>query len=243
MIVIILSIYLILFSFRMESDANKFTLTERLSSLLVIWPSALLVIFVMAVIYLGVATSTEAAALGAFGSLIIGLILKRLNLKSIIDSLKQTVYQTTMIFTIVIGGYLFSYFITMSGLGNAIVKAISESGFSKWTILLLIILFYLLVGMFMDMVSSMLLTIPIVYPVILNLGFDGIWFGVILVILLEIGLVTPPVGINLYVVSGYSGISLQKVFYGSLPFLGILLLSILILIIFPQIVLYLPSRM
>ena len=139
--------------------------------------------------------------------------------------------------------YIFAYFFTLTGVGQDIISAIAESGLSKWTILFFIIIFYLILGLFMDLIGSMILTLPLIFPIIQSLGFDEIWFGVIVVLLLEIGLVTPPVGINLFITSKYTDIPVGKVFRGSIPFIGILLLTILILIIFPEIVLFLPTNM
>ena len=237
----LLCFFIIITSIKLDSKIEKSSWVDRFSSLRIIWPMMLLVAIVMAVIYLGIATSTEASAFGAFGALLIGLLLKRLNIKAVIDSLKDTIQQTAMIFTIVIGGYIFAYFFTLTGTGQSMISAISASGLSKWTILFLIIVFYLILGLFMDLIGSMILTLPLIFPVIQSLGFDEIWFGVIVVLLLEIGLVTPPVGINLFITSKYSNIPVNKVFYGSVPFIGILLFTILLLIVFPQIALYLPT--
>ena len=120
---------------------------------------------------------------------------------------------------------------------------IDNSGLPGWGVILMIVLLYLVLGLFLDGLSSMLLTLPIIIPVILQLGYDPIWFGVIVVLLLEIGLVTPPVGMNLFITSANSGISVQKVLFGSIPFIIILFAVVLILIVFPEIVLYLPNKM
>ena len=127
--------------------------------------------------------------------------------------------------------------------GNDIINAIEASGFPSWVILLMIVILYLIMGMFMDLIGTMLLTIPLVYPLIVGLGYDPIWFGIVLVLLLEIGLVTPPVGINLFIVSENSGIPSNKVLVGSIPFICVLLVALLLIILFPQIALYLPSLM
>lgn len=243
LLALLLCIFIVFSSIKLDSKLEKAPWKERFVSLKTIWPMVLLVLIVLAVIYLGIGTSTEAAAFGALGALIIGLAMKRLNLKSVIESFKDATQQTAMIFTIVIGGYIFAYFFTLTGVGQDIISAIAESGLSKWTILFFIIIFYLILGLFMDLIGSMILTLPLIFPIIQSLGFDEIWFGVIVVLLLEIGLVTPPVGINLFITSKYTDIPVGKVFRGSIPFIGILLLTILILIIFPEIVLFLPTNM
>lgn len=243
LLVFLLSIYIIFISIKTEGTPEKYSWKERWSSLKVIWPMILLVTFVMVVIFFGVATSTEAAALGAFGALLIGLLLRRLNFQSIIEALTQTAKQTAMIFTIIVGGHVFAYFITLSGMGQSILNTINDSGLSKWTILFLIILCFIIIGLFLDLIGSMILLLPLVFPIIVSLGFDPIWFGVITVILLEIGLVTPPVGINLFITSKYANVPVERVFYGSIPFIMILFFLILLLILFPQIALFLPSQM
>ncbi len=243
LLALLLSVFIVISSIRLGSSLEKASWGERFSSLKMIWPMVLLVILVMIVIYQGIGTSTEAAAFGALGALVIGAAMKRLNIESITASLKDATHQTAMIFTIVIGGYIFAYFFTLTGTGQSLMLAISESGMSKWTILFLIIVFYLILGLFMDLIGSLILTLPIVFPIMTALGFDPIWFGVIVVLLLEIGLVTPPVGINLFITSKYTKIPVHKVFIGSLPFIGIMLFLILILVIFPDIVLYLPNNM
>ena len=243
LLALLLSLYIVFVSIKLKSKLDKATWRERFISLKYIWPMVILVVFVLAIMYLGIATSTEAAAFGAFGALVLGMLMKRIDLKGMVEALKDACQQTAMIFTIVIGGSIFAYFFTLTGVGQSIINSISEMGLSKWTILFLVIVFYLILGMVMDLISSMILTLPLIFPIMLSVGFDPIWFGVIVVLLLEIGLVTPPVGINLYITSKQTGIPDSKVFKGSLPFIGVLLLTILLLIIFPQIILFLPSNM
>jgi len=243
LLALLLSLFVIILSKKMGSKTEKHTWKERWSSLKVVWPMIILVTIVIVTIYLGIGTTTEAAAFGAMGALVIGLVLKRLNWKLVYDALKVTAEQTAMIFIIVIGGTLFAYFMTLSGVSQSIISTIDESGLSKWAVLFLIVILYIVLGLFMDLIGSLILTLPLVFPLITSLGFDPIWFGVIVVLLLEIGLVTPPVGINLFLTSKYTDIPVQKVFYGALPFLGIILLTVLVLIFFPQIALFLPTNM
>ncbi|MDR7076133.1 tripartite ATP-independent transporter DctM subunit [Neobacillus niacini] len=239
----LLCLYIVFASIKLGSKTEKVSWRERFISLKYIWPMILLVLLVISIMYFGIATATEASAFGAIGALVIGAIMKRLNLKDIIEALKDASQQTAMIFTIIIGGYIFAYFFTLTGLGQSLISAIAESGLSKWTVLFLVIIFYLILGLVMDLIGSMILTLPLIFPVMVNLGFDPIWFGVIVVLLLEIGLVTPPVGINLYITSQQTGVPDNKVWRGSIPFLGILLFTIVLMCIFPQIILYLPNQM
>jgi len=243
LIALLMCIFVVAVSFKNKSKTEKYSWKERWLSLKNIWPVVLLVLFVLFIIYTGVGTATEAAAFGAFGALVIGLLMRRLNIKTVFESLMITTKNTAMIFTIIIGAHVFSYYIAFTRVGNDIINAIEASGFPAWAILLLIIILYLIMGMFMDLIGTMLLTIPLVYPLIVGLGYDPIWFGIVLVLLLEIGLVTPPVGINLFIVSENSGIPSNRVLVGSIPFICVLFVALILIIVFPQIALYLPSLM
>lgn len=242
-LILLLSIFIIFMGIKNKVHTVKYTWKERFLSLKYIWPAFLLILIVVFIVYFGVATPSEAAAFGAFGALILGLSIRRLNFKQIVESLMITVEQTAMIFIIIIGAHVVSYYVALTRVSNDLLDAISASGLSPMAVLFLIILMYLIVGMFLDLIGSMLLTLPLVYPLIIGLGFDPIWFGIVLVIILEIGLVTPPVGLNLFVTSQHTGIPVSTVFRGTLPFIGILLLTVGILILFPDIVLFLPSLM
>ncbi|MBM4763324.1 TRAP transporter large permease [Bacillus sp. B15-48] len=240
LLALLLCLTVFIVGIKQNSRTEKFSYKERFKSLIKVIPTVLLVAFVISVIYFGIATPSESAAFGAFGALILGLVYRKLNMKSIMDCLIDTVKQTSMIFIIVVGSYIFSYYITMTRIGVDILTAIKDANLSPYMVLLFVILVYLALGMFMDLFASLLLTLPIVFPLITGLGFDPLWLGVFIVLLLEIGLVTPPVGINLFVTSQQSGVPVEKVFYGSIPFIFVLLLTIVLLIVFPQIVTFLP---
>lgn len=240
---LLVCIFVVASSLKNKSMVDKVSWKERLSSTKPVFPSVLLIGLVVSILYLGIATSTEIAAFGAFGALVIGMSLKRLNRQKIYESLVATTKQTAMIFLIVIGANIFATFIAFTQTGVKVIEAIVESGASPYMILFFIILIYLVLGLFLDLIASLLITLPVVFPLMIELGFDPIWFGVILVLLLEIGLVTPPVGLNLFITSEHAKIPVQRVFVGSIPFIGILLLTIIILIIFPEIALFIPERM
>lgn len=239
----LLCIVVVAAAIKNKSVIAKSSWRERFQSLKHIWPILLLILAVIIAIYAGIGTSTEAAAFGAFGALVIGLLIRRLNFKAILDALIETVQQTCMIFVILVGATLFSYFVAFSRLGNSLISYIESTNIPALGVLVLIVLMYLILGLFLDLFGSMLLTLPLVFPLITDLGYDPLWFGILVVLLLEIGLVTPPVGINLYITSQQSGISVNKVLKGSVPFIGVLLLTVILIIIFPEIVLYLPSKM
>ncbi|WP_404330281.1 TRAP transporter large permease [Mesobacillus maritimus] len=239
----LLCIVVVAVAIKNGSVVERSSWNERLASIKHIWPVLLLIFIVIIAIYTGIGTSTEAAAFGAFGALVIGFLIKRLNVKLMVEALVETVKQTCMIFVILVGATLFSYFIAFSRLGNSLISYIESTNLSPIGVLLLVILMYLILGLFLDLFGSMLLTLPLVFPLITSMGYDPIWFGIVVVLVLEIGLVTPPVGINLYITSQQSGVSIKKVLQGSIPFIGVLLFVVFLLILFPELVLYLPSKM
>jgi C4-dicarboxylate transporter, DctM subunit len=243
LLALLLCIVVVAVAIKNGSVVERSSWNERLASVKHIWPVLLLIFIVIIAIYTGIGTSTEAAAFGAFGALVIGFLIKRLNFKLMVDALVETVKQTCMIFVILVGATLFSYFIAFSRLGNSLISYIESTNLSPIGVLLLVILMYLILGLFLDLFGSMLLTLPLVFPLITSLGYDPIWFGIVVVLVLEIGLVTPPVGINLYITSQQSGVSIKKVLQGSIPFIGVLLFVVFLLILFPELVLYLPSKM
>ncbi|MGM0903583.1 MAG: TRAP transporter large permease [Bacillota bacterium] len=239
----LLCIVVVAVAIKNGSVVERSSWNERLASIKHIWPVLLLIFIVIIAIYTGIGTSTEAAAFGAFGALVIGFLIKRLNVKLMVEALVETVKQTCMIFVILVGATLFSYFIAFSRLGNSLISYIESTNLSPIGVLLLVILMYLILGLFLDLFGSMLLTLPLVFPLITSMGYDPIWFGIVVVLVLEIGLVTPPVGINLYITSQQSGVSIKKVLQGSIPFIGVLLFVVFLLILFPELVMYLPSKM
>ncbi|OLO39422.1 hypothetical protein BTR23_09310 [Alkalihalophilus pseudofirmus] len=226
-----------------NSKTERYSWKERWQSTIKIWPSVLLILLVLSFIYFGFGTTTEAASFGAFGAMVIGLTMRRLNWKMIVESLVTTAKQSGMIFIIVVGAHVFTYYVTMTRVTQDILAFIQASGMSTWMILAAIVILYLILGMFMDLLGSLLVTLPLVYPLLLGLGYDPIWAGIVIVLLLEIGLVTPPVGINIYITSQHSGVPVNTVLRGSWLFIGVVLLAAILLIIFPEIVLFLPSIM
>lgn len=236
-------VFVIAVGIKRNSRTEKFPWKERFIALRTVWSALLLILIIVGVIYLGIATPTEAAAFGAFGALFIGVVMKRLNFKDVKDSAIITVKQSSMLFLILIGAQLLTYYVTITRISTEILNWITASSLSALGVLILVIIMYLVLGMFLDVIGSMLLTLPVVYPLIEGLGYDPIWFGVLLVLILEIGMVTPPMGINLYLTSQYSGIPVHTVLKGSIPFIIILLVTVSILVAFPQIALFLPALM
>jgi len=220
------------------------TWKTKIRSLSGTWGILVLIFIVMGGLYLGIVTPTEAAGVGAFGSFAIALFKGKLGLQGLIQCLIETGKTTAMIFLIIIGANIFSSFLGLARIPMGLADFIAGLALPKIVILMAIILIYVLMGCVMDCYAIMILTVPIIFPVIEALKFDPIWFGVLMVIVLEVGLITPPVGLNVFVLKAAApNVPLTVIFRGILPFLGAALLLIILLILFPQLALFLPSRM
>ncbi|TCP43428.1 tripartite ATP-independent transporter DctM subunit [Tamaricihabitans halophyticus] len=208
-----------------------------------IGPVALLFVLVIGTIYFGLATPTEAAALGALGALLIGLARRRLTVAGIRAALLNTLKSSAMILLIILAAYLFGYFLTLTEVTSRLVESISSLAAPPTVIFLLIVVIYLVLGAFMDQIAILALTVPVVLPVVEELGYDPIWFGVMIVLIAEIGLVTPPLGLNVFIVARATGRRAEEVFRGVVPYVGALLVLVLVFLAFPQLVLWLPEMM
>ena len=217
---------------------------ERAEALRDIWATLLLFAFVIGGLYGGLFTATEAAGAGAGGAFLIGLARGRLSRADILRSLLETTRTTAAVFTILIGALLFGYFLTVTQTPQKLTEFLTGLGIGKYGVLALIMVMYLVLGCLMDALAMIILTVPIVFPVIKELGFDPIWFGVIIVMTVELGLIHPPVGMNIFVIkSVVEDVKISTIFYGVLPFIVTDLLRLVILIAFPILALWLPSRM
>ncbi|WID99857.1 TRAP transporter permease (plasmid) [Bosea vestrisii] len=218
--------------------------SARLAAVKGVWAPLLLFFFVMGGLYGGLFTPTEAGGMGASGAFIIGVVSGKLPRKAILASLLQATRTAAAVFTVLIGALLFGYFLTITGTPQRITEFLTGLGFARYTILLLILLMYLLLGCLMDAMAMIILTVPIIFPVIVALGFDPIWFGVIIVMTVELGLIHPPVGMNVFVIkSVIQDISFSTIFRGVAPFIITDLIRLAILVAFPVIAIWLPSRM
>lgn len=216
----------------------------RIQALLNVWPVLLLFGLVIGGIYLGWFSPTEAAAIGAFGALSLALLKRKLTLDVFLDCLGETATTSGMIFMILIGTALFNYFIETTGLPHQLVAYVDQLGWAPLAILLVLIVFYILLGCVMDALSMLLLTLPFVFPLIQSLGFDPIWFGIIMVSVVEVGLITPPVGMNLFVIMATTpDLKLGTISKGVIPFLMADAVRVALLVLFPALVLWLPSYM
>lgn len=221
----------------------KTAFREKIVSLKKIWHVVILFFVVLGGIYGGIFTPTEAGAIGAFGAFIIVLITRQLTWKIFVETIKEAGTTTAMIFLIVIGAFIFMKFLGISKLPLTIVKIIENLHLSKYIIFVGIIILYIILGMFLEVYSAVTFTIPIIYPIITTLGFDPIWFGVIIVLVIEMGLITPPVGMNAFILSGMTGVPLETVFKGIVPFFIAILICIFLITIYPEIALFLPRTM
>lgn len=220
----------------------KHSWKERFISLNGVVETVLLFILVMGGMFLGLFTPIEAAAIGTAGSFVIAALQKELTFVKLKKILLETVRTSSMVFFIVAGAVVFGRFLAVSRIPFEVAKLFISLPLPREVVMMLIILFFLIAGCFIDALALILLTIPIFFPVVMELGFDPIWFGVIVVVITQMGVITPPVGINVYVVSGIErDIPLSVIFKGVLPFLLMLILAAVILIMIPQISLFLPN--
>lgn len=217
---------------------------ERFTVLGRVWSVLLLFLLVIGGMYLGWFSPTEAAAVGALGAFVMALLSGQLNRENFFESIWQTAQTSGMIFLILVGAGLFNYFIETSNLPYYLVSTINDAGLAPFTVLVLVVVFYIGLGCVMDALSMVLLTIPFIFPMISALDYNPVWFGIIVVTVAEIGLITPPVGMNLFVIQGAAGdVRQSTIFRGIMPFLVADVVRIVILIAIPAISLWLPSQM
>jgi C4-dicarboxylate transporter, DctM subunit len=220
------------------------TWKERLEALRDVWATLLLFLFVIGGLYGGLFTATEAAGAGGGGAFVIGMVRRRLSRADILRSLLETTRTTAAVFTVLIGALLFGYFLTVTQTPQKLTEFLTGLGVGRYGVLALIMVMYLVLGCLMDALAMIILTVPIVFPIIKELGFDPIWFGVIIVMTVELGLIHPPVGMNIFVIkSVIEDVKISTIFYGVLPFIFTDLLRLVILIAFPILATWLPSRM
>jgi tripartite ATP-independent transporter DctM subunit len=221
---------------------QKTTWTERFKSLSGVTEMIILFVFVMGGLFLGWFTPTEAGAAGAAGALLIALTRRSITWKGLLAALDETARLTAMVYLIIAAATLFGKFMALSQIPAALAQWVNALPLPPTVIIVLIMVGYLVGGCFMDSLPMITLTVPILYPVILDLGFSSIWFGIIIVLVVEMGAITPPVGINVFTIKGIApDVPLGTIFKGIFPFLGAIVVCTVLLIIFPQIVLFLPQ--
>ena len=222
---------------------TRSTMKEKMGHLLQASPLILVFIAVVGSIFLGIATPTEAAALGAFAALILVIVRKRFTLIGMGRCLVETVKSTAMILAIIMSAHVLGHFLTETRAAPRLVTAIEESAMPALLIMALIAVFYVILGFFMDQIAIIALTVPIVLPVVEGLGYDPIWFGIFMILLAEVGMVTPPMGINVFVVSKSAGIAPMTVFRGAFPYVVAMLAMAAIFLLWPDLVLWVPNLM
>jgi C4-dicarboxylate transporter DctM subunit len=222
----------------------KVSIREKIASLSGLGETILLFLLVMGGLFFGIFTPTEAGAVGAFGTLVIAVIRRKLTLRDFIQSLFETTRISCMILLIVAGATIFGHFLAVTRIPFDTASWVSGFDLPPYMIIALIILVYLIGGCFIDALALITLTVPIFYPVVSALGYDPVWFGVIIVLVTQIGVVTPPVGVNVYVVKGIAKeVPLYTIFRGVVPLLIALIVGTFLMIPFPQIALFLPGLM
>jgi C4-dicarboxylate transporter DctM subunit len=219
----------------------RFSWSERVKSLKAVWPAILLIVFVAGSIYTGVVTPTEAAAVGALAALIVSVAFGGLRWTGFMEAVRASVRTTAMIFAIIIGAMIFGYFLAGTKVPQNMIEWVGGLPVPSWVVIAVIVGIYLVLGCFMDQLAIIVLTLPLTFPLVTSLGYDAIWWGIIVTKTAEIGLVTPPVGLNVFVASGAVGARLETAFSG----IGRLLIAdgfvLLVLLLLPELSTFLPN--
>ena len=248
MLALLFMLYIVVFSLiqpnLVSQDDLTYTWKDRFMGLLKILPTAGLIFMVLGLIYLGVSTPTEAAMIGVAGAVLTSVFYKTFTVKMIRESMMGTIRTSCMLFLIMMMATILSSTVAYLKIPTGLARIVADAGLSPGELFIVVSILYIVLGCFFDGMSIMLLTLPIIYPLMINqMQFNPIWFGVILTILIEVAQVTPPVGFNLYVIQHVSGEPITTVARYSLPFMGILILGVVLLYFFPDIALFLPQQM
>jgi len=226
-----------------EKIVTQSSFSQDKNELKAIIPPILLIIMILGFLYTGFATPTEIAGFGAVGALMIVIFMHRFSKDLIFEAFPSSVKTTTMILFLLVCGLSLSYVISYLGLASQISDLIINTGVNKWSFLIMVYILWFILGCLMDPGSMIVITVPFLYPTFMEFGFDPIWLGVVSTLCVEIGMITPPVGLNLFVTKSISDVPMQKIITGSFPFVLAMLLCLLILTFFPQIALFLPNSM
>lgn len=216
----------------------------RFTALGHIWPTVVLFFLVLGGIYLGYVTPTEAGALGALGACVLaGLVMRRVTFKVFVNSLKEAAGLTAVILFLIMGAMVFGRFLAISGAASWLVNSVVGLNLPVWGIFAVLIGVYIILGCLLDIMSAVIITMPVVFPAVTAMGFDPIWFGVIIILTVQMGVLTPPVGLDVFVMSGATNVKVGTIFKGVLPYIVTIVICIAILYAFPQIALLLPRTM
>jgi len=220
------------------------TFRDKMASLNDAWGVAILFIIVLGGIYFGVFSPTEAAGIGAFGAFVFAIIKRKLTWKNFFHSIVETSTTVGMLMVIAIGAIILGYFLAVTRLPFELASSILALSVNRYIVLCIILIFYIFLGTVMDSLAMVLITVPIFFPVITKLGFDPIWFGIIMVIMVEIGMITPPVGVNVFVIKGVAkDVPMYTIFRGIVPFFVCDLILVALLVIMPRLATFLPGIM
>jgi C4-dicarboxylate transporter, DctM subunit len=220
--------------------AERASTAERRAALRGVWPVGLLFFVVLGGIYAGIFTATEAAGIGASGALLFAL-LRRLSRRNFLDVLVQSAETTAILFALIIGAKIFAEFVNYTGAHTGILTLVQDSGLTPVMVMVVICLIYILLGCVLDSLAMMLLTLPMFFPIVIGLGYDPVWFGIMVVMLVELGLVTPPIGINLFILkSVVPDVPLIKIIRGIVPFIVVDIMRLLLIGFIPALALFLP---
>jgi tripartite ATP-independent transporter DctM subunit len=219
-------------------------LAERLRAAKYLWKLAALFFLAVGGIYLGWFSPTEAAAIAAFAAALIGFATRTLGLRGLAEALLDTVYSTAMLFFIIVGAFIFSRFIVLTRLPDELVAWVREAGLGPLWIVLAVIALYFLLGTFLEEVSTILITVPVILPLMGSIGYDPVWFGIFVTVMATIGLISPPVGLTVFVIQAQNpDIPAGKIYRGTLPFLAADFVLVLLLVAFPALALWLPAAL
>jgi tripartite ATP-independent transporter DctM subunit len=219
-------------------------LAERLRAAKYLWKLAALFFLAVGGIYLGWFSPTEAAAIAAFAAALIGFATRTLGLRGLAEALLDTVYSTAMLFFIIVGAFIFSRFIVLTRLPDELVAWVREAGLGPLWIVLAVIALYFLLGTFLEEVSTILITVPVILPLMGSIGYDPVWFGIFVTVMATIGLISPPVGLTVFVIQAQNpDIPAGKIYLGTLPFLAADFVLVLLLVAFPALALWLPAAL
>lgn len=223
---------------------KRYSWSERFAALRGVWSAVSVFLFVIGGIYGGVFTALEAAGVGAVATLAVAVVRRSITWDRFVASFVESVRVTGSLFVIIIGAILFGNFLVITGTPQKITSFLTELPIGAYGVMAILLVFYMLLGCILDSLAMIIVTVPIVYPAVIELGFDPIWFGVIIVMVCELGLITPPYGMNVFVINGVDRhISIVRIFRGVMPFIGIDIFRIFLVLIFPAIATFLPRTM
>ena len=225
-------------------DTERYSLRERIASLREPWQFVVLFLVTIGGIYAGIFSPTEAASIGAFGAIVLGVLGRRLGFRDILHAIENTVMVSGVLFVIVMGANLFSFFIVQAHLPELLIEGAKSMNLSGLAVMMMIIFGYILLGCFLEGIGMVLITVPVFQPLIVQYGYDPVWFAIIVVIMVEVGLIHPPVGMNLFVIQAQApDVKITAIYRGIVPFLIAPLVLIVLMFLFPAIALWLPKAL